>query len=55
MSHDTKNIDETTKKPNDDSKEELSEAELDKVAGGAMINTGNGWVNPNQPKPKPTT
>jgi len=28
---------ETAKKPIDDSKEELSEAELDKVAGGAVF------------------
>jgi len=54
MSHDEKSTSETTKKPNSDPKEELTEAELDKVAGGAMINTGSGWVNPNAPK-KPTT
>jgi hypothetical protein len=55
MSLDEKNTNQATKKPIDDSKEELSEAELDKVAGGAMINTGSGWVNPNAPKPKPTS
>jgi hypothetical protein len=36
MSHDEKKTIEATKKP-EDSKEELSEAELDKVAGGASV------------------
>jgi hypothetical protein len=44
MSHDEKKTTETTKKP-EDSKAELSEAELDKVSGGAMIQGPNGPEN----------
>jgi hypothetical protein len=39
----------------DDSKEGLSEAELDKVSGGVMVDTGNGWISPNAPKTKTTS
>jgi hypothetical protein len=55
MSHDEKDTIETATKPSNDPKDELTEAELDQVAGGAMYNGPNGPVNPYAPRPKPTT
>jgi hypothetical protein len=51
--HKEKEMTDSTNKPIDDSKEELSEAELDKVAGGAFLAPGVPEVLVNKAPIKP--